>query len=56
MDDKAEKDAESKAAGAKQEPATKKADTANKKVNPEPAVEGDEPTQESVPDDNDMFG
>ena len=56
MDDKAEKEAEAKAAGAKQEPATKKADSANKKVNPEPAVEGDEPTQESVPDDNDMFG
>ena len=56
MDDKAEKEAEAKAAGAKQEPATKKADTANKKVNTEPAVEGDEPTQESVPDDNDMFG
>ena len=56
MDDKAEKEAEAKAAGAKQAPATKKADTANKKANPEPAVEGDEPTQESVPDDNDMFG
>ena len=56
MDDKAEKDAESKAAGAKQAPAAKKADTANKKVNPEPAVEGDEPTQESASDDNDMFG
>ena len=56
MDDKAEKDAEAKAAGAKQAPAAKKDDTANKKVNPEPAVEGDEPTQESVPEDNDMFG
>lgn len=56
MDDKAEKDAESKAAGAKQAPAAKKADTANKNVNPEPAVEGDEPTQESASDDNDMFG
>lgn len=63
MDDKAEKEADTKATGAKQAPAAKKAaqpaekaDTANKKVNPEPAVEGDEPTQESVPDDNDMFG
>ena len=56
MDEKAEKEADTKAAGAKQAPATKKADTANKKVNSEPAVEGDEPTQESVPEDNDMFG
>lgn len=56
MDEKAEKEADTKAAGAKQAPAAKKSDTANKKVNPEPAVEGDEPTQESVPDDNDMFG
>lgn len=55
MDDKAEKEAEAKAA---KKPAAEpaKADTANKKVNPEPAVEGDEPTQESAPDDNDMFG
>lgn len=56
MDDKAEKDAEAKAAGAKQAPAAKKADTDRKNVNPEPAVEGDEPTQESASDDNDMFG
>lgn len=63
MDEKAEKEADTKAAGARQAPAAKKAaqpaekaDAAPTKVNPEPAVEGDVPTQESVPDDNDMFG
>ena len=56
MDDKAEKEAEAKAAkkpAAEPAKATPKATT---KKNPEPADAGDEPTQESAPDDNDMFG
>lgn len=56
MDDKAEKEAEAKAA---KKPAaeTAKADPkATTKKNPEPADAGDEPTQESAPDDSDMFG
>lgn len=52
MDDKAEKEAEAKAA---KKPATEPAKATTKK-NPEPAESGDVPTQESAPDDNDMFG
>ena len=56
MDDKAEKEAEAKAAkkpAAEPAKATPKATT---KKNSEPAESGDVPTQESAPDDNDMFG
>lgn len=63
MDDKAEKEAEAKASGAKQAPAAKKAaqpaekaDAAPTKVNAEPVDAGVGPTQESTPEDNDMFG
>ena len=63
MDDKAEKEAESKAAGAKQAPAAKKAaqpaekaDAAPRKVKPETVVVDAEPTPASAPEDNDMFG
>lgn len=52
MDDKAEKEAEAKAA---KKPAAEPAKTATKK-NSEPAESGDVPTQESASDDNDMFG
>lgn len=52
MDDKAEKEAEAKAA---KKPAAETAKATPKK-NPEPAESGDVPTQESAPDDNDMFG
>lgn len=52
MDDKAEKEAEAKTA---KKPAAEPAKAAPKK-NSEPAESGDVPTQESAPDDNDMFG
>ena len=52
MDDKAEKEAEAKAA---KKPAAEPAKATTKK-NSEPAESGDVPTQESAPDDNDMFG
>ena len=56
MDDKAEKDAEAKAAKKPAAEPAKAAQKATTKKNPEPADACDEPTQESAPDDNDMFG
>lgn len=56
MDDKAEKDAEAKAAKKPAAEPAKAAPKATTKKNPEPAESGDVPTQESAPDDNDMFG
>lgn len=53
MDDKAEKDAETKSTGNKTTSSPKK-ETA-KVVNAETSVASEEQTQESVPDDNDMF-
>lgn len=56
MDDKAEKEAEAKAAKKPAAEPAKAAPKATQKKNPEPAESGDVPTQESAPDDNDMFG
>jgi membrane protein involved in colicin uptake len=56
MDDKAEKEAEAKAAKKPAAEPAKAAPKATTKKNPEPAESGDVPTQESAPDDNDMFG
>lgn len=56
MDDKAEKEAEAKAAKKPAAESAKAAPKATTKKNSEPAESGDVPTQESAPDDNDMFG
>lgn len=56
MDDKAEKEAEAKAAKKPAAETAKAAPKATTKKNSEPAESGDVPTQESAPDDNDMFG
>lgn len=56
MDDKAEKEAEAKAAKKPAAEPAKAAPKATTKKNPEPDESGDVPTQESAPDDNDMFG
>ena len=56
MDDKAEKEAEAKAAKKPAAEPAKAAPKATTKKNSEPAESGDVPTQESAPDDNDMFG
>ena len=56
MDDKAEKEAEAKAAKNPAAEPAKAAPKATTKKNSEPAESGDVPTQESAPDDNDMFG
>ena len=56
MDDKAEKEADAKAAKKPAAEPAKAAPKATTKKNPEPAESGDVPTQESAPDDNDMFG
>ena len=56
MDDKAEKEAEAKAAKKPAAETAKATPKAAPKKNSEPAESGDVPTQESAPDDNDMFG
>lgn len=56
MDDKAEKEAEAKAAKKPAAEPAKAAPKATTKKNPEHAESSDVPTQESAPDDNDMFG
>lgn len=56
MDDKAEKEAEAKGAPQKKPTTAEKPKEETQKKNPEPAAVYDEPSTESVPDDNDMFG